>query len=92
MTVSGVFTAVGQVSAAVDTDEGANIVLSGDYIGWVAAEISVDGAGARWAPAGTIEQESAMLVAVAGMSKIRLKCTRLTSGTIAYDMIARTGI
>ena len=92
MTVSGTFTAAGQVSAAVDTDEGATVVLTGDYIGWVAAEISVDGAGARWAPAGTIEQESAMLVAVAGVAKIRLKCTRLNSGTIAYDMIARTGI
>jgi hypothetical protein len=33
-----------------------------------------------------------MLVAVAGMSKIRLKCARLTSGSIGYDMIARTGI
>ena len=91
MTVSGVFTAVGQVSAAVDTDEGANIVLSGDYIGWVAVEMSCDGAGARWAAAGTIEQASAMLVAAAGVCKLRLKCTRLTSGTIAYDLIARTG-
>lgn len=52
MTVSGTFTAAGQVSAAVDTDEGATVVLTGDYIGWVAVEISVDGAGARWAPAG----------------------------------------
>jgi hypothetical protein len=92
MTVSEMFTAVGQVSSAVDTDEGATVVLTGDYIGWVAVEISVDGSGARWAPAGTIEQAVAMLVAVAGMSKIRLKCARLTSGSIGYDMIARTGI
>ena len=32
MTVSGTFTAVGQVSAAVDTDEGATVVLSGELM------------------------------------------------------------
>ena len=31
MTVSGTFTAVGQVSAAVDTDEGATVVLYVKY-------------------------------------------------------------
>jgi len=88
MVVSGTFTAVGQVSDAVDTTAGANIVLSGSYTGWVTVEMSCDGSGARYAPAGTIEQAVAMTVMVAGQCKIRLRCARLSTGAIAYDLAA----
>lgn len=88
MAVSGTFSAVGQASDAVDTSAGANIVLSGSYTGWVTVEMSCDGAGVRYAPAGTMEQAGAMTVTVAGPAKLRLRCTRLVSGTIAYDLAA----
>lgn len=88
MAVSGEFTAVGQVSSALDTIEGATIVLSGDYSGWVTVEISVDGVGARYAPAGTINDKGAVNVTCFGDTKIRLVCIKLTSGTITYDMNA----
>mgnify|MGYP001204066147 CR=1 FL=1 len=88
MVVSGTFTAAGQVSDAVDTSAGASIVLSGSYTGRVTAEISCDGAGARYAPAGTMEQVSAMTVTVAGQCKIRLRCAQLSTGAIAYDLAA----
>lgn len=88
MVVSGTFTAVGQVSNAVDTTAGASIVLSGSDTGWVMVEMSCDGSGARYAPAGTIGPGRAVTVMVAGQCKIRLRCARLSTGAIAYDLAA----
>ncbi len=86
MATSGTFTAVDQVSSAVDTFDGATVVLSGTFDGWVSVEVSVDGVGARYVSVGTLPGPGAQLVSCFGAAKIRLRCTRFISGTIHYDI------
>ena len=88
MLVSGTFTAVDQVSAPIATLDGATVVLSRTFDGWVSVEVSCDGAGTRYVSAGTLVGPGPQLVSCFGSTSIRLKCVKYTSGTINYDIVS----
>lgn len=86
MTVSGTFTAAGQVSAGIDATNGALIAVSGSFAGTVEVQVSID-AGTSWHVAGTLDAKGIWPLFGDGVPQTtRLVCHTLSAGTVGYQV------